>query len=680
MEEKARLKTIILKEKEEGERFNEYVTSDVVAAEIALDLKELFDEEKGGFPLSDKVGCGTISNAMALSTILELEDMGADISALDEAFRSTIKQVFDSVYNNGSVKFDATPYFEDDNMDSYVETASKVMIIMIDLRKYAYKKAIEKVDFGKPLELKGEVVDSFEKLAKKAEQLIIDATRFLNGAALRVADEDVKIRKLGGKEIDRQDVTLDKKIKFRGWAFTKPREGEHEDFSTSIYYTYHATNAYYSLYEAYDEIIEHARRTGVENLPEETTKKANQTEKELYKIDREFVKQYWKDCFDGLRQRTASAGRYIEGLLEKNGVDLAYDYVRSNFTGISSSRIIDSKDANAAINTLFVVAIYLNAGVDEDYEWVSSQESDVAKNKDWFYNQMQFAMSNVRKIYNSLKVNRRQDLIDSFKLRDSLQSDKYPERYQKLVQDFRNQCAGVAVAVYDLVPLLCNTYSTVFDYLIKYPQSEMGENRDLVLENRVKKEGKEIWLWGDANGFNANNNLYYVFALENFYDYYNHYEFELSGNEKKWKEEYEKKIDKAGKVAEQEKNELNQKIADWERKFKNKEKELENKKSALDEAVTKLFDDLFEGKLVESLEKLLNEAADYKTKEGSVDGVRGEFENKSKLRIALALYGALYIEKDFTTYVSEHSGDGRKKAIDDAIAAKWLDSNKNKAK
>lgn len=677
MEEKARLKTIISKEKKENELFNEYVAPREVAAEIALDFKKLFNEEKGGFPLSDKVGCGTISNAMALSTILELEDMGADISSLNDEFRFTIERVFDSVYNNGSVRFDATPYFVDkrmdsgEKMDSYVETASKVMIIMIDLRKYAYKKAIEEVDFGKQLTLNGEVVDSFEKLAKKAEQLIIDATRFLNQAALAAdkdSDGNYKIRKLGGKEIDRQDVHLDKEIKFRGWAFTMPRGDEHEDFSTSIYYTYHATNAYYSLYEAYEEIIEHLRKD--EELPEETTDvdltDKELYKKELYKKDKVFVKQHWDSCFNELRQKTASAGRYIESLLEKNGVDLAYDYVRSNFTGISSSRIIDTKDANAAINTLFVVAIYLNAGVDEDYEWVSSQDSNIAKNKDWFYNQMQFAMSNVRKIYNSLKINRRQDLIDSFKLRDSLQSDTYPKSYERLVQDFRNKCDGVAV--YDLVPLLCNTYSTVFDYLIKYPQSEMGENRDLVLENRVKQKDEEIWLWGDANGFNANNNLYYVFALENFYDYYNAYEAKLSKNNKWWKTklgEYQTKNQNL-KAQLQEKDDQHKKeIDDWQQRY-------DAKQSKLDEAVANLFDKLFEGKLVESLEKLLNEAAEFD--KIAFEGWEGtakrfnESEDKS-LRIALALYGALNIDE-------ANSADDKKKAIDKAIARAIIGKSK----
>ena len=72
---------------------------------------------------------------------------------------------------------------------------------------------------------------------------------------------------------------------------------------------------------------------------------------------------------------------------------------------------------------------------------------------------------------------------------------------------------------YDLVPLYCNTYNLISDYIIKYPQKEMTNNLIWVMES--KQEGK--WYW-TKNGFNLNNNLYYIVSLDFFYIYYNYYE------------------------------------------------------------------------------------------------------------------------------------------------------------
>lgn len=634
---------IIKNKKGKKDFFNTYVKSSEIGEKIFKSFKKLYCEGKG-FPISEtKNKYGIISNLMALSTILELSDMGVNISSFINEFHFLIKYIFDSVYRNGynaEPIFDASPYLNDSNyqLDSYVETASKVMIVMNDLRIFAVKNDIKKNEFGEAIELSNHTINSYSELINSTEHIIIDTIEFLNSSVLVVKDDKVKKRQIDGNIISRSGLPAE--IKYRGWSFCNP-SNESELFSTSIYYTYHATNAYVSLYNAYSNILEQIFNNNISDEQDNIESNIFDIQQELYNRNKSFIIKN-KDMINDFRIKTASSGRYIETVLDDNGVNIAFDFIKSDFTAISSSSVIEIQENNAVINTLFVLAIFLNAGIDEDYEYVSSNFSFSSKNRDWIYNQLQFSLSNIRKIYRVLKVDKKEEIIDSYKLNVSLLSDKYPNKYNTLVQQFRIGCRDISV--YDLIPLLCNTYYIVFDYLIRYPQIEMVENLELIMENCCGNE----WLWGDLNGFNINNHLYYVVALENFYSYYNNYELVLSGNNKTYqkevvriKEEYETKFTEKN-------NEQNQLL----QKVENLKNELNTKRSNLDKEVEILAQNIFEKKFeqtfINSLENMLNDAAgfciDAFTKRYTSAQIIDKFKDKRKLKVALALFGSI----DFT--------------------------------
>ena len=75
------------------------------------------------------------------------------------------------------------------------------------------------------------------------------------------------------------------------------------------------------------------------------------------------------------------------------------------------------------------------------------------------------------------------------------------------------------ISTYDLVPLYCNTYNLVSNYVIRYPQKEMRDNLVWVLENK----SADGWYW-TKESFSINNNLYYIYAIDSFYSYYDRYE------------------------------------------------------------------------------------------------------------------------------------------------------------
>lgn len=583
-----RIDDIRIKEKLEDDLFSTYEKTETIGNLIFNDFIKLYID-KEGFPISDKNNkIGLISNCMALSTLLDLSvSMGVDISRFEEGFKFLITSIYDSVYGNAlKLTFDASPYMVntyDLKIDSYIETISKICVIMIDLREYAIRNDQLNKSFGDSIVLKLKNgkdyrVNDFRKLKEAAEQLLVDSIDMLTKSCLRIKESEIVEYKIDGRLVNRRD--LDPKIKYRGWTFQMPKQDEMDKYSTSIYFSYHATNAFISLYNAFTTIFENE---------EDAVQTMSDDEKEKYYLDVDFFNTN-KELFMLFRDMTASTGRYIDTRLKNNNVNISFDYVNSTFKGVSSSKIMESQKTNTVIDTLLVLAILINAGIDEDY----SQSGDI-RQKDYFYNQIQYALNNIKKIYSILKQSEKEDLVDSYQLDSALLNDKFPSAYAKLVRKLRTDCSGIAV--YDLVPLFCNTYAIIFNYLIKYPQKEMVENLEWVMENRAEN----VWLW-EKNGFNANNNLYYIFALENFYDYYKIFELPLSN---KGKEYNEKAIEAQSKLEKKDKD-----LKKAQKELKETQKQLEEKRSDLDGEVYKIAEKMYNENINLSIETFFKDMLD----------------------------------------------------------------------
>lgn len=585
----AKIDDIRINEKFDGDLFSTYEKTETIGNLIFDDFIKLY-VNKEGFPIADKGDkrIGLISNCMALSTLLDLNvSMGVDISKFEDGFKFLITSIYDSVYGNPlKLSFDASPYMintPDSKLDSYVETVSKICVIMIDLREYAIRNDQLNKSFGDSIVLKLKNgrdyrVNDFRKLKEAAEQLLVDSIDMLTKSCLTIKESEIVDYKVDGKVVHRSD--LDSKIRYRGWAFQMPKPDETDKYSTSIYFSYHATNAFISLYNAFTDFFE--KKVDIE-------KPMSDDEKEKYCLDSEFFNEN-KELFMLFRNMTSSTGRYIDTRLKQNDVNLSFDYVNSSFKGVSSSRVMESQKNNTVIDTLLVLAILINAGIDEDYS-----EDDNKKQKEYFYNQVQYSLTNIKKIYSILKQSEKEDLVDSYQLDSALLNDKFPSAYAKLVRKLRTDCSGIAV--YDFVPLFCNTYAIIFNYLINYPQKEMVENLEWVMENRSEK----AWLW-EKDGFNANNNLYYIFALENFYDYYKTYELPLSNNGK----EYNEKANEAQLKLDNKDRELKK----VQKSLKETQKALEEKRSDLDAEVYKIAEKMYAENINSSIESFLKSMLD----------------------------------------------------------------------
>ena len=227
------------------------------------------------------------------------------------------------------------------------------------------------------------------------------------------------------------------------------------------------------------------------------------------------------------------------------------------------------------------------------------------------------------------------------------------------------------ISTYDLVPLYCNTYNLIFNYVIKYPQKEMRENLAWLLENKASDD----WYW-TKDGFSINNNLYYIYALDSFYSYYKKYEADfldadgLSSSLKK-KEREIVKIKEA--------NEKERQAA--EEKFKRDLEDISRKRSPLDQEVENITQSVLEREFSQRFEKsfegYIDMAIDFVLRainagEEKLDIFVEEFYNNKKLQLAfmasnLELMGQSAREKNISDIELGKQKDKLRRALFEKI-------------
>lgn len=632
-------------------RFDTYEPKVVIGEKIYNSFIEYFVENKG-FPLkeSKEEKIGIISNCMALSSFLEFDAMGVDITKTLDQFYFVLKNVFDSIYKHSKVIFDASPYLNDEgSITTYIETASKVLITMLDLRDYAYKYMHKKKFLYHPIVLIGKKITEFSQLFSLAEKLIIDSMRVIVDACLPVKEKMFFM--VRGKEINRKN--LSNEITYRGWAFQLDQEHS-DDYDVSLYYSYHATNAFISFYRKMPQLFENEilRQTDCAQADINEQKylaSLNYESKERYQLDKKFF-QNNQELIENYRIRVACTGRYIDKAILENKINIAFDFVKSDFTSITTNEILKSQKNNYVIDTLFVLAILVNAGVDEDYI--------LAGLENHFYSQLQYSLNNIKKIYFVLKNQKKEDLIDSYRLSNALFNEKYPQTHAILVQKLRDECENIAV--YDLVPLLCNTYSIISDFLIKYPQKEMIDNLNLIMEN-ISLDNK--WYW-TKKGFDINNNLYYIVALENFYEYHENYELPFLEEHRLY--ELESKTAELIKLE----NEKQALVVEHNKEIEKLKNLYEDKQSSLDKEVYIIAEKLFESKIETAItdyfSSRIKQCYNYARKLANVyqfseENVERIFEEHPELEILVDISN---VDKILTLYNDENVMDAYSKTAE----------------
>lgn len=691
------LQTLLKRSVEKSKEFRilEFEDSAEIAVKILDDFMSFYDEKAESFPLSitatgsDK-RFGTITDIMALSTFLELQSLKAEIEGTTaEIFYKLVSKVFASVYSSEKPIFDASPYLAPGELTDYVETAAKIIPTMVDLRDFLIECRFDSPDYVLPypvvypeaLLVKVERERSMayskgstdsELLLRCTERLIADTAKMLNDSAIHYHSNDgSKLRYLiDGKPVVRKGIS-DSEIAYRGWAFKTPLDGHDNEYDTSLFYTYLATNAFISIYnsmEAYYDAMDQ-NVDPYENINPDFLSRDDKRRHNKFKEDKEFYGKYEK-ILSRFRNITASAGRYIDHMLRSKGVNIAYNYVDKDLNAVDQAEILKTKN-NHVMNSLFTYAILINAGVDDDY--YSAGKSNM-------YQTIQFALNNIKKIYLEVCDQEREDFIDSY----TMGEDRCPSDERKIMQEWRKTALP---SPYDLVPLYCNTYNLISDYIIKYPQKEMTDNLIWVMES--KQEGK--WYW-TKNGFNLNNNLYYILSLDYFYIYYNYYETVILKpyQERSAEEAYKKRI--AEMQTENSKQMTELKTKSQEELDKQKEQyekqllDVRKQKSSLDVQVESFIKEVLEEEWGRLFNIELNRFIDHalqccveyaSSNESEIDDVEKRLKGDESFAAAMVLAS---LEKSATVARDNHLEDKcievRMKELKNAIIREFLDTRK----
>ncbi len=263
-----------------------------------------------------------------------------------------------------------------------------------------------------------------------------------------------------------------------------------------------------------------------------------------------------------------STHRY--GLLEKHLKDVAsaiWSFVNTDLadsffyndlaTKLSESELRMSTTSDVLFNTVYIVNILIDGGMDELLqlqmrqaeiksadESITPQEREEQRNlsvqKSREYNNLlescQLAVQRAFRTYESLKNDGKDYIVDQFLIGFNERFVFHKER----VNDLRK----LRMRVFSLLPMLIHTNNIINAYLVKYPQINMQKYTGFILENRYtesSEQGKTTeWIW-EKDGYFSGSNYYYVNALKELYEYYEAYEkkyIEVGADNQKREQEY----------------------------------------------------------------------------------------------------------------------------------------------
>ena len=310
-------------------------------------------------------------------------------------------------------------------------------------------------------------------------------------------------------------------------------------------------------------------------------------------------------------------------------------------TTLTEEDISMATTSDALFNTVYIINIMLDVGLDEELEVerisnhsdaeaheqtdpVAAAEyalkaTEASREYNNLFESCQVASQMAFRTYEKLKAKGKEYIVDQFLVGFNENFTTHADRVRELRK--------LRMRVFTLTPLLIRTNNVISEYLIKYPQANMKKYLAYILENRyeeTRKDGlKYRWIW-ENDGFFSCSNYYYVSALGEFYRYYEKYEsqFIQSYNNNKAAEkrirvdylaELKKPDQEIGKL-EEAKRVKDETISVLEAELKAKndaiadlQYRLDNVPKPVEDAVTKVVVETIEKRLAKDIEAMLPE-------------------------------------------------------------------------
>ena len=573
--------------------FNSDINRDVGLITDAIGLQAVADlcgmgmlMDKSGASYFDKV-TDTLSRIFSQlgfdeETFKEIFAYYKEYDKYDESSEALKKKAFDAI----KITFKMTPFISDDDANAgeestgslpCVEAAAQTVKALMGIRTALLNDSSIKdrtYKFSGNELVLGEFVE-------RLNYLICYAMDWINSAVIPASSEKIRYD-IDGTEAESPIV------EYLGWNFFKDdsnkddsnKDDSNKEYEPSIYMTYSVCSAYMSLYEVVYPYYYESKRDGKDWI------EAFKSEEEFRKMRGESVPYSEADAklallintqYARLKKRCMTAGRYEE-LRCRGRIDIATKFIGQNYTEVDMADILNSTTNDALINTVLHALILIYAGIDIDYKKIGEKINKPSLQTS-FYEEIQYALQNVLRVYNRLKAEDKLYIVEQYVLSFN---EKMPPSKAGIAKQLRRQRIQVA----STLPMLIRAYNEVSRYLVKFPQKQNTEYLALIMENRTGEESKKEWMW-DLDGYNLMSEANFVRALSDFYEYYDRYERVYIKGESEKLAERERKQEE-----ERSENrayiELQRKYADLEKEKEAKEKEIKRLKTESDPILSRL--------------------------------------------------------------------------------------------
>ncbi len=615
--------------------FYTYKDKTIIGKEIFKELYARFHKVEGerkGFYMDDSNEIGILSQCHSLQALLLLaSDFGLDFDdkhiVSEEEENYTIREIMDFVIEDvikristktpGEYKFDASPYDTGRHFDvQYSNVEAITWVLPSFLQALKYHATI------------GETCKWEDKLVN----VISYGLNYMNKAFIKS-----------------QNQGSSSKLEI-GWNFTADCE------EPSLYYSFAVCECFVNFYETFREYLDYQTAVRNENLYGAYGIRVGKDMKAKYEAHKaDYEKALTKkdpglnsegrqiarfDAYNELALRYKEINNGVEtldesspfGEFEANCMALAKEvwrltreHLADKFfyndleTTLSEEDISIATTSDALFNTVYIINIMLDAGLDEALDLkkqiASSDESMHEAEREYndLFEACQVASQKAFRTYEKLKTKGKEYIVEQFLVGFNESFTVHREKVKELRK--------LRMRVFTLMPLLIRTNNVISEYLIKYPQVNMRKYLRYILENRYEKGNKFKWIW-ENDGFFSCSNYYYVSALGEFYNYYENYESkfidnytENEANRATIKKDYLKELQAPGGEI----SDLKKALKEKEDEVVDLKKELENVETPVEDAVAVVIEREMKNLLPKMLCEFLVEASNGLT----VDDVNG---------------------------------------------------------
>ncbi|MCH5350572.1 MAG: hypothetical protein J1F39_01210 [Clostridiales bacterium] len=468
-----------------------------------------------------------------------IEDFNVDYNKDKEMLLKILDSILELVDGEKKNHFDATPYLPDSHVfdeDHYTDTLTWFLSCACSVFRLIIQKNF---DVGQ------ERKERFVELFKYGLKYIIDS--FLD------TEEEGTFR--------------------CGWNYTGGTLRE-EKTDPSLYYTFVVSEVLIDIFTTFENVIKYAETEFVkakideaflgreEEFSEEIAAKKGQIEE----TNRESIEKYTangseikreKELFELVNgtgpvlDKETSLYAKFEDLCQQTARcvwNLTKDRLRNKFFSanlanvVSEDAIVQSTSSDALFNSVFIINMVINAGLDEEaedrinyYTLNNSEEYNKALAEyDEMRDTLRLGYESVYQMYKSInskgKAYKVNEFIPAFE-----ENFSTAEREEKI-----NELRRARIRAFSLMPLLVKTKTSMSQFVIRYPQYDMQLYLEQILERRVVEKGETLWVW-EKEGYSSSSNYYFISALSDFFQYYEEYESKYSKNAR----ENNKRIEKA---------------------------------------------------------------------------------------------------------------------------------------